>query len=82
MTRSPEGNKEGNQSQYNPLSLLNVYMIKWKLLMRSVTMRASPVGWKGLLEEKYTAQGYRQAQGCKVLKMHQWQEKDSLKNQY
>ncbi len=45
-------------------------------------MRASPVGWKGLLEEKYTAQGYRQAQGCKVLKMHQWQEKDSLKNQY
>ncbi len=27
------------QSQYDPLGLLSVYMVKWKLLMRKVTLK-------------------------------------------
>jgi hypothetical protein len=32
------------QSQYNPLGLLSVYMVRWKLLMRRVTLKGKGGG--------------------------------------
>jgi hypothetical protein len=40
------------QSQYDPLGLLSVYMVKWKLLMRKVTLKAKEGGWETLLDEE------------------------------
>ena len=33
------------QAQYDLLGLLCMYMIKWKLLMRLVTVEAETLGW-------------------------------------
>jgi hypothetical protein len=35
------------QSQYDPLGLLSVYMVKWKLLMRKVTLKGKNGGLAG-----------------------------------
>ncbi len=34
------------QSQYDPLGLLRVYMVKWKLLMRKVTLKVCTEDWE------------------------------------
>jgi hypothetical protein len=34
------------QSQYDPLGLLSVYMVEWKLLMRKVTLKGNKGAWK------------------------------------
>jgi hypothetical protein len=38
------------QSEYNPLGLLSVYMVKWKLLMRKVTLKGKEGGWETPLD--------------------------------
>jgi hypothetical protein len=40
------------QSQYDPLGLLSVYMVKWKLLMRKVTLKGKEGGWETLLDKE------------------------------
>ncbi len=40
------------QSQYNPLGLLSVYMVKWKLLMRKVTLKGKEGGWETPLDKE------------------------------
>jgi hypothetical protein len=40
------------QSQYDPLSLLSVYMVKWKLLMRKVTLKGKEGGWETPLDKE------------------------------
>jgi hypothetical protein len=40
------------QSQYDPLGLLSVYMVKWKLLMRKVTLKGKEGGWETPLDEE------------------------------
>ncbi len=38
------------QSQYDPLGLLSVYMVRWKLLMRKVTLKGKTGGWQSTLD--------------------------------
>jgi hypothetical protein len=40
------------QSQYDPLGLLSVYMVKWKLLMRTVTLKGKEGGWETPLDKE------------------------------
>jgi hypothetical protein len=40
------------QSQYDPLGLLSVYIVKWKLLMRKVTLKGKEGGWESLLDKE------------------------------
>jgi hypothetical protein len=40
------------QSQYDPLCLLSVYMMKWKLLMRKVTLKGKEGGWETPLDKE------------------------------
>jgi hypothetical protein len=40
------------QSQYDPLGLLSVDMVKWKLLMRKVTLKGKEGGWESLLDRE------------------------------
>jgi hypothetical protein len=40
------------QSQYDPLGLLSVYMVKWKLLMRKVTLKGKEDGWETPLDKE------------------------------
>jgi hypothetical protein len=40
------------QSQYDPLELLSVYMVKWKLLMRKVTLNGKGGGWESALDRE------------------------------
>ncbi len=40
------------QSQYHPLGLLSVYMVKWKLLMRKVMLKGKEGGWETPLDEE------------------------------
>jgi hypothetical protein len=40
------------QSQYDPLGLLCVYMVKLKLLMRRVTMKKKAGGWESTLDSE------------------------------
>jgi hypothetical protein len=40
------------QSQYDPLGLLSVYMVRWKLLMRKVTLEGKGGGWEGPLDKE------------------------------
>jgi hypothetical protein len=42
---------EGGQSQYGPLGLLSVFMVKWKLL-RKVTMKGKGGGWESALDKE------------------------------
>jgi hypothetical protein len=39
------------QSQYDPLGLLSVYMVRWKLLMRRVTLKGKGGGWESPLDK-------------------------------
>jgi hypothetical protein len=38
------------QSQYDPLGLLSVYMVRWKLLMKKVTLKGKAGGWESVLD--------------------------------
>ncbi len=40
------------QSQYDPLGLLSVYMVRWKLLMRKVTLKGKGGGWESPLDKE------------------------------
>jgi hypothetical protein len=40
------------QSQYDSLGLLSVYMVKWKLLMRKVTLKEKEGGWETSLDKE------------------------------
>ncbi len=40
------------QSQYDPLGLLSVYMMKWKLLMGKVTLKGKEGGWETPLDKE------------------------------
>jgi hypothetical protein len=40
------------QSRYKPLGLLSVYIVKWKLLMRKVTLKAKEGGWESPLDQE------------------------------
>jgi hypothetical protein len=40
------------QSQYDPLGLLSVYTVKWKLLMRKVTLKGKEGGWESPLDKE------------------------------
>jgi hypothetical protein len=40
------------QSQYDPLGLLSVYMVKWKLLMRKVTSKGKEGSWETPLDRE------------------------------
>jgi hypothetical protein len=40
------------QSQYDPLGLLSVYMVIWKLLMRRVTLKGKGGGWESPLDKE------------------------------
>jgi hypothetical protein len=40
------------QSQYDPLGLLSMYMVKWKLLMRKVTLKGKGGGWVSTLDQE------------------------------
>jgi hypothetical protein len=40
------------QSQYDPLGLLSVYMVKWKLLMRKVMLKGKEGGWETPLDKE------------------------------
>jgi hypothetical protein len=40
------------QSQYDPLGLLSVYIVKWKLLMRKVTLKGKEGGWESPLDKE------------------------------
>jgi hypothetical protein len=40
------------QSQYDPLGLHSVYMVKWKLLMRKVTLKGKEGGWETPLDKE------------------------------
>jgi hypothetical protein len=40
------------QSQYDPLGLLSVYMVKWKLLMRKVTLKGKEGDWETPLDKE------------------------------
>jgi hypothetical protein len=40
------------QSQYDPLGLLSVSMVKWKLLMRKVTLKGKEGGWETTLDKE------------------------------
>ncbi len=40
------------QSQYDPLGLLSVYMVKWKLLMRKVTIKGKEGNWETPLDKE------------------------------
>jgi hypothetical protein len=40
------------QSQYNPLGLLSLYIVKWKLLMRKVTLKGKNGGWESVLDQE------------------------------
>ncbi len=40
------------QSQYDPLGLLSVYMVRWKSLMRKVTLKGKGVGWESPLDKE------------------------------
>ncbi len=40
------------QSQYDPLGLLSVYMVRWKLLMRRVTLKGKGGGWESPLDKE------------------------------
>jgi hypothetical protein len=36
--------------QYDPLGLLSVYMVRWKLIMRKVTLKGKGGGWESPLD--------------------------------
>jgi hypothetical protein len=40
------------QSQYDLLGLLSVYMVRWKLLMRKVTLKGKEGGWESPLDKE------------------------------
>jgi hypothetical protein len=40
------------QSQYDLLGLLSVYMVRWKLLMRRVTLKGKVGGWESPLDKE------------------------------
>ncbi len=40
------------QSQYDPLGLLSMYMVKWKLLMRKVTLKGKERNWETPLDKE------------------------------
>jgi hypothetical protein len=40
------------QGQYDPLGLLSVYMVKWKLLMRKVTLKGKSGEWESALDRE------------------------------
>jgi hypothetical protein len=40
------------QSQCDPLGLLSVYMVKWKLLMRKVTLKGKSGRWEFALDQE------------------------------
>ncbi len=40
------------QSQYDLLGLLSVYMVKWKLLMRKMTLKGKEGGWESPLDKE------------------------------
>jgi hypothetical protein len=44
------------QSQYDTLRLLSVYMVKWKLLMRKITLKGKNGGWESVLDHKEEAE--------------------------
>jgi hypothetical protein len=43
------------QSQYDPLGFLSIYMVKWKLLMRTVTLKGKNGGWESVLDQEEEA---------------------------
>jgi hypothetical protein len=40
------------QSQYEPLGFLSVHMVRWKLLMRRVTLKGKGGGWESALDKE------------------------------
>jgi hypothetical protein len=40
------------QSQYDPLNLLSVYTVRWKLLMRRVMLKGKGGGWESALDKE------------------------------
>jgi hypothetical protein len=40
------------QSQYDPLGLLSVYMVRWKLLMRKAMLKGKGGRWESALDKK------------------------------
>jgi hypothetical protein len=40
------------QSHYDLLGLLRVYIVKWKLLMRKVTLKEKAGGWESALDSE------------------------------
>jgi hypothetical protein len=40
------------QSQYDPLGLLSMYMVRWKLFMRKVTLKGKGGGWESPLDKE------------------------------
>jgi hypothetical protein len=40
------------QSQYDPLGLLSIYMVRWKLLMRKATLKGKVDRWESTLNPK------------------------------
>jgi hypothetical protein len=40
------------QSQYDPLGLLSVYMVRWKLLMKKVTLKGKGGRWESALDKE------------------------------
>jgi hypothetical protein len=63
------------QSQYDPLGLLSVYMVRWKQLMRKVTLKGKGGGWESPLDKEEedvqeVAEGLKRTARDKILKMH------------
>jgi hypothetical protein len=47
------------QSQYDPLGLLSVYMVRWKLLMRRVMLKGKGGGWESALDKEEEEDEFR-----------------------
>ncbi len=56
------------QSQYDPLGLLSVYMVKWKLLMRKVTLKGKEGEWETPLDEEEEGEFRQLLQDLKELR--------------
>ncbi len=48
------------QSQYDPLGLLSMYVVKWKLLMRKVTLKGKDGNWETPLDKEEEEEEFRQ----------------------
>ncbi len=47
------------QSQYDPLGLLSVYMVRWKLLMRKVMLKGKGGRWESALDKEEKEEEFR-----------------------